>query len=69
MALDQIGVNPRDQEMYLLRKGFVTGREISPERVAAKYPASAHDVNRITSYLEDQLLPVTSPSPGQKTTT
>jgi len=69
MALDQIGVSTRDQEMYLLRKGFITGRELSPERVAAKYRASADEVNRITSYIEAQLLSTTSPSPDQQTTT
>jgi hypothetical protein len=69
MALDQVGVRTRDQEMYLLRKGFITGRELSPERVAAKYRTSADEVNRITSNVEAQLLSVTSPSPDQKTAT
>ena len=67
MALDQIGVSARDQEMYLLRKGFITGRELSPERVAARYRASADEVNRITSGVEAQLLSMTSPSPDQET--
>lgn len=69
MALDQIGVSTRDQEMYLLRKGFITGRELSPERVAAKYHTSADEVSRITSCVEAQLLSMTSPSPYQKTAT
>jgi len=69
MALDQIGVSTRDQEMYLMQKGFITGRELSPERVAAKYRASADEVNRITSYVEAQLLSMTLPSLGQQATT
>ncbi len=69
IALDQIGLSVRDEEMYLLRKGFVTGREVSPERIAARYHMSADDVNRITSRIESQLLAMASSSLGQRTST
>jgi len=69
IALDQIGVRSRDQEMYLLHKGFVTGRELSTERVAARCRAPADEVNRITSNVEAQILSMTLSSPDQKTAT
>jgi tetratricopeptide (TPR) repeat protein len=69
MALDQIGVSSRDQEMYLLRKGFVTGREFPTERVAARCRAPADEVNRIMAEVEAQLLSITLSSPDQKTAT
>jgi len=61
IALDQIGVSARDQEMYLLRKGFITGKEVSPQRIADKYRASADEVDRITSHVQAQLLSMDSP--------
>jgi tetratricopeptide (TPR) repeat protein len=67
MALDQIGVSSTDQEIYLLRRGFVTGRELSTERVAARYRTPANEVNRIMAEVEDQLLSMTLSSPDQKT--
>jgi tetratricopeptide (TPR) repeat protein len=69
IALDQLGLRVRDEEMYLLRKGFVTGRKVSPQRIAARYHMSADDVNRITSRIESQLLAMDSPSLGQRTST
>jgi hypothetical protein len=66
--LDQIVVSARDQEMYLLRRGFTTGREVSPERIAAKYHVSADGVNRITSRIEAQLLSMDSSSLNQQNT-
>jgi hypothetical protein len=69
IALDQLGLRVRDEEMYLLRKGFVTGRKVSPQRIAARYHMSADDVNRITSRIESQLLAMASRSLGQRTST
>lgn len=66
IALDQIGVSARDQDMYLLCEGFITGREVSPERIAAKYHTSSDEVNRITSHIEAQLLSLDSPSLNQQ---
>jgi hypothetical protein len=54
--------------MYLLRKGFITGREVSPERIAARYHVSADEVNRITSHIEAQLLSMDFPSLNQQNT-
>jgi tetratricopeptide (TPR) repeat protein len=68
IALDQIAVGARNQEMYLLRKGFITGREVSPERIAARYHVSADEVNRITSHIEAQLLSMDFPSLNQQNT-
>lgn len=64
MALDQIGVSARDQEMYLLLKGFITGKEVSPERIAARYHTPAEEVNIIISQIEDQILSIGCPSPN-----
>jgi tetratricopeptide (TPR) repeat protein len=69
IALDQLGLSVRDEEMYLLRKGFVTGREVSPERIAARYHMCADEVNEITSRIESQLLAMESPSLGQRIST
>jgi tetratricopeptide (TPR) repeat protein len=69
IALDQIGLSVRDEQMYLLRKGFVTGREVSPERIAARYHTCADDVNRVTSRIETQLLAIASSLSGQRTST
>ncbi len=66
IALDQLGLSVRDEEIYLLRKGFVTGREVSPERIAARYHMSADEVNRIISRIETQLLATESPSLGKQ---
>jgi len=54
--------------MYFLRKGFITGREVSPEQIAARYHASADKVNRITSHTEAQLLSMDFPSLTQQNT-
>jgi tetratricopeptide (TPR) repeat protein len=68
IALDQIWVSAREQEMYLLRNGFITGSAVSPERIALKYHASADKVNRITSHIGAQLLSMGFPSPNQQHT-
>jgi tetratricopeptide (TPR) repeat protein len=65
MALDQIGMSSSDQEMYLLRKGFVTGSELPTERVAARYRTPANEVNRITAEVEAQFLSMAPPSLSQ----
>jgi tetratricopeptide (TPR) repeat protein len=62
IALDQTGASARDQEMYLLRKGFITGRAVSLERIAAKYHACAEEVNEITTHIEALLFSMDSPS-------
>jgi tetratricopeptide (TPR) repeat protein len=64
MALDQIGLSARDEEICLLRKGFVTGKEVPPEQIAAKLRMSAREVNRITSRIESQIPEVVSSSTG-----
>ena len=62
MFLDRIGVSLRDQDLYLLRRGFVTGKKVSPERVAARYGLSVQDVKGITSVIETRLAPQTERS-------
>ena len=64
IALDQIGLSVRDEQMYLLRNGFVTGREVPPERIAARYHTCADDVDRVTSRVETQLLAIASSLSG-----
>ncbi len=55
MLLDRIGVSLRDQDLHLLRRGFVTGKKVSPERVAARYGLSVQDVQEITLAIETKL--------------
>ena len=55
MGLDQMQVSSRDQEIYLLYKRFVTGQEVSPKDIAAKYQVSTEEVERITSQIEQRL--------------
>jgi hypothetical protein len=55
--------------MYLLRKGFITGGEVSPERIPAKYHASADEMKGNTSHIAAQLLSMGSPSPNQQNAT
>jgi len=52
IELDQRNISPQNQEIYLLRKGFITGKEKSTEEVASQYGISAEEVERIISEIE-----------------
>jgi tetratricopeptide (TPR) repeat protein len=52
IELDQRDISLQKQEIYLLRKGFSTGKENSAEDVASQYGISAEEVERIISEIE-----------------
>ena len=52
IELDQRNISPQKQEIYLLRKGFITGKEESPEEVASQYRISAEEVEQTISEIE-----------------
>ncbi len=52
IELDQMDISPEQQEIYLLRKGFITGQENSPPEVARQYGISTEEVERIISQIE-----------------
>jgi len=55
IELDQRNISLQKQEIYLLRKGFITGQEKSAEEVARQYGTSAEEVERIISEIEAKL--------------
>ena len=55
IELDERGISPRDQEVYLLRKGFVTGEEVDRGAVAVRCKVSSEEVERIVSEIEARL--------------
>lgn len=58
MLLDRMGASERDQEIYLRQAGFVTGREVPPERVAASCRVSAREVDEVLRRIRGSLRPV-----------
>jgi len=52
IELDRMEISPREQEVYLLRKGFITGKEKSAEDVASQYGISTEEVEQIISEIE-----------------
>jgi len=61
MLLDQTGASLKDQDLYLLRKGFVTGKEVSAERLAAGCGLSFGDVDMVTSRIEARIVSLSQP--------
>ncbi len=55
IELDRISIGSEEQEVYLLRKGFITGRELSPEEIARQCHISTDQVERILSEIEARL--------------
>lgn len=60
IALDETGVNAREQAIYLLRKGFITGKEIPAQRIAGSYHISSGRINKIVSRVEARILSLPS---------
>ena len=52
IELDRLGIGFREQEIYLLRKGFITGEEVSLKDIASKYRASEEKVAQLVSRIE-----------------
>ncbi len=55
MGLDRMGVSSRDEEMYLWCAGFMTGKGVPPERVAARCRLPVREVDRIIRRIRSRL--------------
>ena len=55
MVLDRMGVSSRDEEIYLWCAGFMTGKGVPPERVAARYGLPVREVDRIVRRIRSRL--------------
>jgi tetratricopeptide (TPR) repeat protein len=55
ILLDQIFIPELDQEIYLLNQGFITGRKVSPEKIAAKLVLSLEEVEAVLSLIRSLL--------------
>jgi tetratricopeptide (TPR) repeat protein len=52
IELDRANVGPREQEIYLFKKGFFTGEEVAPAIVARHFGISEREVSDIVSQIE-----------------
>ena len=55
MELDRANIGMREQEIYLLRKGFITGEQVASADVANQYGISTSEVDRIILAIEAKL--------------
>lgn len=55
MELDRQGIEPREQEVYLLHKGFITGEQVPIKTVARQYQISPDKVRGLASDIEAKL--------------
>jgi len=55
IELDRAKIGTKEQEIYLLRKGFITGEEIASADIARQYGISENQVDRIISAIEAKL--------------
>jgi len=60
MELDTKSIEPREQQIYLLGKGFITGEEVSSAGIARQFSISKPKVDRIISAIETELANHTS---------
>jgi len=65
IELDRLGIGSREQEMYLLRKGFISGEETALKEIAERYGDSENQIEQTISRIEARLgsQPLISPSP------
>ena len=56
MELDRANIGMKEQEIYLLRKGFITGKKTTSAEVAKQYASSTSEVDKIISVIEHQHL-------------
>lgn len=52
IELDRANIGMEEQEMYLLRRGFITGEQIAPADIARRYGIPESEVNDIISSIE-----------------
>jgi len=57
IELDRMDLSLDEQQVYLLRKGFVTGQEVDEAEVATRCGESPEDVRRIMSVIATRLSP------------
>lgn len=55
MDLDRMGLSPGDEEIFLRRTGFMTGREVPAERVAARHHVPVQEVDRVVSDIRSRM--------------
>ena len=55
MELDRKGIELKEQEIYLLHKGFITGQEVTIEAIAKQYKISLNKVRRLVGDIEAKL--------------
>lgn len=76
MELDRAKIGMKEQEMYLLRKGFITGEQVASADIAKQCAIPTSEVDKIISAVEAKigsrrdfwsgLLPCRFPLPGLK---
>jgi tetratricopeptide (TPR) repeat protein len=52
MELDRANIGMKEQEMYLLRRSFITGEQMAPADIAKQYGISEREVDDIISAIE-----------------
>ena len=52
MELDRANIGMKEQEMYLLQKGFITGEQVTSADIAKRYGVSEREVDDIISAIE-----------------
>jgi tetratricopeptide (TPR) repeat protein len=52
MLLDEKFIPQMDQQIYLLRKGYIAGRPVSPKQIALKYSLLQAELEAILSFIE-----------------
>lgn len=62
MALDRMGISTRDEEIYLWCAGFMTGREVPPERIAARFGLPVRQVDRVIRRIRSRLAAALPPA-------
>ena len=55
MELDRANIGMKEQEIYLLQKGFITGEQMAPADVAKQYGISTSEVEKIISNIEAKI--------------
>jgi tetratricopeptide (TPR) repeat protein len=54
IELDEKGLSPQEQEVYLRRRGFLSGQPVTAEEVAREYGISPQEVERIVAEVEGE---------------
>lgn len=52
IELDRVGIGLEEQEIYLLRKGFITGEEMSPAEIARIRGSPVEEIEQVLARIE-----------------